>query len=152
MGDRDRIPGLGRSPGGGHGNQLQYSCLENPHGQRSLAAYSPWGHKEVDTAEQRGTAQQSTRNVCERKAGREGRGKKGNKGNERKERKSCVAGENRATRDGPQQDSTPHARLSTLRRFETTVSSLGPTPSTGLMCRAHHQQANSHQAFFSFKS
>ena len=24
------IPGLGRSPGGGHGNQLQYSCLENP--------------------------------------------------------------------------------------------------------------------------
>ena len=31
------IPGLGRSPGGGHGNPLQYSCLENPHGQRSLA-------------------------------------------------------------------------------------------------------------------
>ena len=28
------IPGLGRSPGGGHGNPLQYSCLENPHGQR----------------------------------------------------------------------------------------------------------------------
>ena len=24
------IPGLGRSPGGGHGNSLQYSCLENP--------------------------------------------------------------------------------------------------------------------------
>ena len=24
------IPGLGRSPGGGHGNPLQYSCLENP--------------------------------------------------------------------------------------------------------------------------
>ena len=34
------IPGLGRSPGGGHGNPLQYSCLENPHGQRSLAGYS----------------------------------------------------------------------------------------------------------------
>ena len=32
------IPGLGRSPGGGHGNVLQYSCLENPHGQRSLQA------------------------------------------------------------------------------------------------------------------
>ena len=30
------IPGLGRSPGGGHGKPLQYSCLENPHGQRSL--------------------------------------------------------------------------------------------------------------------
>ena len=29
-GDAGSIPGLGRSPGGGHGNQLQYSCLENP--------------------------------------------------------------------------------------------------------------------------
>ena len=28
--DTDRIPELGRSPGGGHGNPLQYSCLENP--------------------------------------------------------------------------------------------------------------------------
>ena len=28
------IPGLGKSPGGGHGNLLQYSCLENPCGQR----------------------------------------------------------------------------------------------------------------------
>ena len=27
--DADSIPGLGRSPGGGHGNPLQYSCLEN---------------------------------------------------------------------------------------------------------------------------
>ena len=35
------IPGLGRSPKGGRGNPLQYSCLENPHGQRSLAGYSP---------------------------------------------------------------------------------------------------------------
>ena len=41
--DLGLIPGLGRSPGGGHGNPLQYSCLENPHGQRSLAGYSPWG-------------------------------------------------------------------------------------------------------------
>ena len=31
------IPGLGRSPGGGHGNPLQYSFLKNPHGQRNLA-------------------------------------------------------------------------------------------------------------------
>ena len=30
---------------------LQYSCLENLHGQRSLAGYSPWGHKELDMAE-----------------------------------------------------------------------------------------------------
>ena len=28
--DRGSIPGLGRSPGGGHGNPLQYSCLKNP--------------------------------------------------------------------------------------------------------------------------
>ena len=37
----------GRSPGGGHGNPLQYSCLKNPHGQRNLAGYSPWGPKET---------------------------------------------------------------------------------------------------------
>ena len=46
----DSIPGLGRSPGGGNGNSLQYSCLENPHGQRSLVGYSPQGHK-LDTIE-----------------------------------------------------------------------------------------------------
>ena len=34
-------PGSGISPGRGHGNPVQYSCLENPHGQRSLAGYSP---------------------------------------------------------------------------------------------------------------
>ena len=39
--DVGSVPGLGRSPGGGHGNPLQYSCLENPHGQRSLAGHSP---------------------------------------------------------------------------------------------------------------
>ena len=35
------IPGLRRSPGGGQGNPLWYPCLENPHGQRNLAGYSP---------------------------------------------------------------------------------------------------------------
>ena len=50
-GDLCSIPGLGRSPGGGPGNLLQYSCLENPHGQRSLVGYSPWSHKESDTTE-----------------------------------------------------------------------------------------------------
>ena len=40
-GDLGLIPGLGRSPGGGHGNSLQYSSLENPHGQRSLVGCSP---------------------------------------------------------------------------------------------------------------
>ena len=54
-GDLDSIPGSGRSPGGGHGNSLQYSCLENPHGQRSLVLYSPWGCKESDTTEQLST-------------------------------------------------------------------------------------------------
>ena len=69
-------PGLGRSPGGGHGNPLQYSCLEKPmnrgawratvHGvtksctQLNVRAhahthtrmgYSPWGHKELDMTE-----------------------------------------------------------------------------------------------------
>ena len=34
------IPGSGRSPGRGHGNPLKYSCLENPHGQRSLEGKS----------------------------------------------------------------------------------------------------------------
>ena len=32
---------VGRPPGGGHGNPFQYSCLENPQGQRSLVGYSP---------------------------------------------------------------------------------------------------------------
>ena len=50
-GDLGSIPGSGRSPGGGHGNPLQYSCLEYPHGQRSLTGYSPCGHTESDTTE-----------------------------------------------------------------------------------------------------
>ena len=49
------IPELGGSPGRRHGNPLQYSCLENPHGQRRLAGYSPWHHKESDTTKQLGT-------------------------------------------------------------------------------------------------
>ena len=48
------IPGLGRSPGGGQGNTLQYSCLENTHGQRSLAGYSC---EESDTTERLSIAQ-----------------------------------------------------------------------------------------------
>ena len=49
--DVGSIPGLGRSPGEGNGNPLQYSCLENPQGQRSLVGYSPWDHNESDTTE-----------------------------------------------------------------------------------------------------
>ena len=51
VGDPGSIPQSGRSPGEGNGNPLQYSCLENPHGQGSLASYSPWGHKELDMTE-----------------------------------------------------------------------------------------------------
>ena len=39
-GDLGSIPGLQRSPGGGYGS------LENPHGQRSLVGYIPWGRIE----------------------------------------------------------------------------------------------------------
>ena len=49
------IPGLGGGLGGGHGNPLQHSCLENPHGWKSLAGYSPWGCKESDTTERLST-------------------------------------------------------------------------------------------------
>ena len=55
VGDLGSISGLGRSPGGRHSNPFQYSCLENPHGQKSLAGYSPRGHKESDTTEQLST-------------------------------------------------------------------------------------------------
>ena len=50
-GNTGSISGSGRPPGEGNGYPLQYSCLENPHGQRSLAAYSPRGLKELDTTE-----------------------------------------------------------------------------------------------------
>ena len=46
-GDTDLIPGLGRSPGEGNGNLV--SLPGESDGQRSLAGYSPWGHKESDT-------------------------------------------------------------------------------------------------------
>ena len=51
MGDLGSIPGLEKSPGGGPDNPLQRSGLENSHGWRSLASYSPWGHKESDMTE-----------------------------------------------------------------------------------------------------
>ena len=47
LGDMNLIPGSGRVPGEGNGNPLQYSCLENPHGQKRLAGYSPWGSQRV---------------------------------------------------------------------------------------------------------
>ena len=55
-GDLGLIPGLGRSPGEGHGNPLQCSCLENPHGQRSLAGQ--WDRKELGTTERLSIAEE----------------------------------------------------------------------------------------------
>ena len=57
VGDLGSIPGLGRSPRGGHGNPLQYSHLESLQGQRSLVGCSLWGLQESDTTEQLSTAQ-----------------------------------------------------------------------------------------------
>ena len=63
-GDVGSILRSGRSPGGGHGNPLQYSCLENPHGQRSLVGYNPKGHKESDTTGQVGEHTHRCMCVC----------------------------------------------------------------------------------------
>ena len=63
-GDLASIPGLGRSPGGGHGNPLKYSSLENPHGQTKLVGYSPWGHKESGMTEQLSVYLLSTLKRC----------------------------------------------------------------------------------------
>ena len=52
VGDLGSTPELGRSPGGGHGNPLHYSCLEDPKEQRILAGCCPWGRKELDMTEQ----------------------------------------------------------------------------------------------------
>ena len=62
-GDLGSIPGLGGFPGRGHGHPLQYSCLENPHGQRSLVGYSPWGRKELATTKWLSTAQDSIKDM-----------------------------------------------------------------------------------------
>ena len=56
-GDSSSIPGLGSCPGERISYPLQYSCLEDPHGQRSLEGYSPRDHKESDTTEGLSTAQ-----------------------------------------------------------------------------------------------
>ena len=48
-GDSDSIPGLGRSPGEGNGNPLQYSCVENPMDREAWWAAVPGDEKELDT-------------------------------------------------------------------------------------------------------
>ena len=54
------IPGSGRSLGRGHGNPLQYSCLENPM-DRELVGYSPWGRKRVNMTGHRNTTHKALR-------------------------------------------------------------------------------------------
>ena len=49
--DRGSIPGSGRSPGGGHSNPLQYSCLKNPMDRGAWQATVHGGLKESDTTE-----------------------------------------------------------------------------------------------------
>ena len=63
-----RCLGWEASPGGGHGNPSWCSFLENPHGQRSLVGYSPWGHKEWDMAEQLSTLCKISRYLQQRTA------------------------------------------------------------------------------------
>ena len=53
--DVDLIAGLGRQPGEGNGNPLQYFCLENPINRRAWQSTVHGGHKEFDTAEYRHT-------------------------------------------------------------------------------------------------
>ena len=50
-GDASSIPGLGRSPGGGHDKPLQCSCLENPMDRGAWWAIVHGGRKESDTTE-----------------------------------------------------------------------------------------------------
>ena len=70
-GEVSSIPGPGKSPEGGQGNRLQYSCLENPHGQRSLEGYSPWGHK---AAGYDGATEHACTHLCTRHRGEHIRG------------------------------------------------------------------------------
>ena len=63
------VQSLGQAGHGvGHGNPLQYSYLENPHGQRSLVGYSPRGYKESDMTERLSTFtvhwNKQTRGLC----------------------------------------------------------------------------------------
>ena len=63
-GDLGSIPGSGRSSGEENGNPLQYSCLGKSHGQRSLATYSPWGHKKLYMTEHAGQDVCALEKVC----------------------------------------------------------------------------------------
>ena len=55
VGDLGLTPGLGRSLEDGMATHSSILAWENPHGQRSLAGYSPWAHRELDTTERLST-------------------------------------------------------------------------------------------------
>ena len=88
------MPGLGRFPGEGNGNPLQYSCLENPMDREPAAGYCPLGHKESDTTErlhfhfhnederekERGKDPKKEGRDGGRNKGKEGKGKRRNEG------------------------------------------------------------------------
>ena len=56
VGDLALIPGWEDSSGGGHGDPLQCSCLENPHGRGAWRATVLRGRKESDMTERLSTA------------------------------------------------------------------------------------------------
>ena len=59
-------PGLGVSPGGGNGNSLQYSCLENPMDRKAWQDYTPWLTKELHTTSvQCNSVTQSCPTLCD---------------------------------------------------------------------------------------
>ena len=58
------IPGLGRSPGGGNSNPLEYSCLKNSMDRGAWGDYISRGCKELDTSERLRTAQHIADSHC----------------------------------------------------------------------------------------
>ena len=50
-GDLGSVPGLGRSPGEGNSDPLQYSCLKNSKDREAWQTKGPWDHRESDTTE-----------------------------------------------------------------------------------------------------
>ena len=73
--DMGSVLRLGRCPGRGNSNPLQYSCLESPMDKRSLAAYSPWGCKELDTTEYAHTYSNKNLEIKNNKSNRSTRNK-----------------------------------------------------------------------------
>ena len=67
VGDQGLIPKLGRSPGGGHGNPPQYSCLEKSPWTEEPGGLQSMGSQESDTTERLSTAQHVRRESLQMK-------------------------------------------------------------------------------------